>query len=367
MDFSFREEQHAVYETMSTLGASVAEVPAAERLARLAAGGALGLPIDVRFGGQGHDLVTTAHAYEALGASLPDGGVLLAAGAHLFGVALVVQQLGTEEQQHRWLPQLSTGAIVATVAATEADSGSNVGAIRSRVAPRETGGFVAEGDKCYVTNAAGADVFLFIGRPAPTARGLTAALVAKQPQVTVGDPWPTIGLRNAGLAPVSFRRCPVDEGDVLGRAGAGMAVFQTAMTYERALVLCFRLGAMQRALHEATRFARERRLAGRPIADHQVVAHRLAGMKLRLETAKLLCYRAAWMLDQGQRAQGDAALAKWHVAEAAVQSATDALLLRGGAGFLETSGLGADLDDALGGSIHSGTQDVLPLIVARGL
>jgi alkylation response protein AidB-like acyl-CoA dehydrogenase len=90
-------------------------------------------------------------------------------------------------------------------------------------------------------------------------------------------------------------------------------------------------------------------------------------MKLRLETARLLVYRTAWALDQGERAQADAALAKWHLAEAALHSATDALLLRGGAGFLESATLGAQLNDALGGSIHSGTQDVLPLIVARAL
>jgi alkylation response protein AidB-like acyl-CoA dehydrogenase len=124
---------------------------------------------------------------------------------------------------------------------------------------------------------------------------------------------------------------------------------------------------MERALDEAVHFARDRRPGGQPIARHQAVSHRLARMKLRLETSRLLIYRAAWELDQGRRARAEAALAKWHVGDAALASALDALVLRGGAGYLEDSGLPSAVDDALGGTIHSGTPDVLATIVARWL
>jgi alkylation response protein AidB-like acyl-CoA dehydrogenase len=139
------------------------------------------------------------------------------------------------------------------------------------------------------------------------------------------------------------------------------------MTYERALVLAFRLGAMQRGLDEAVRFVRERRLGDQAIAEHQAVQHRIARMKRRLETSRLLVYRAAWLIDSGERATAEAALAKWHLAEAAMTSAFDALQLRGASGYLAASGLCAELDDTLGGSIHSGTEDVLASIVARCL
>ncbi|WP_199694411.1 acyl-CoA dehydrogenase family protein, partial [Sorangium cellulosum] len=165
----------------------------------------------------------------------------------------------------------------------------------------------------------------------------------------------------------SFRGCEVGPDALLGRAGAGLAVFQIAMTYERALILAFRLGAMERALGEAVRFAREREIGGQAIARHQAVAHRAAQMKLRLETSRLLVYRAAWELDQGRRGQAEAALAKWHAADSAVLFALDDLWLRGGAGYLEESGLPSAVDDALGGSIHSGTSDVLATVVARWL
>jgi alkylation response protein AidB-like acyl-CoA dehydrogenase len=172
-----------------------------------------------------------------------------------------------------------------------------------------------------------------------------------------------VGLRSARLAPVAY---DTEADGVLGRAGAGMAVFQTAMSFERALVLAFRLGAMARGLDEAIAFARTRRLGDAPIAHHQAVSHRIARMKLRLESARLLVYRAAWLLDRGERdAHGEAALAKWHLADAAVESALDAIRLRGGAGYQTEAGLAVELDDAVGGTIHSGTADVLADIVAR--
>jgi len=146
-----------------------------------------------------------------------------------------------------------------------------------------------------------------------------------------------------------------------------MAVFQLAMTYERALVLAFRLGAMGRTLDEAVRFVKQRKVGDKPIADHQAVTHRLARMKRRLECSRLLVYRAAWELDQGGRGHAEAALAKWQLADAALESALDGVQLRGGAGFLREAGLGDAVHDALGGAIHSGTQDVCASIVSRWL
>jgi alkylation response protein AidB-like acyl-CoA dehydrogenase len=124
---------------------------------------------------------------------------------------------------------------------------------------------------------------------------------------------------------------------------------------------------MEAALDEAIRFARTREIGGGPIGRHQAVSHRVAHMKLRLETSRLLIYRAAWLLDRGERAQAEAALAKWHLADSALASALDACRLRGGAGFLEPSGLPGAIDDALGATAHSGTQDVLATVVARWL
>ncbi|WP_437672907.1 acyl-CoA dehydrogenase family protein [Sorangium sp. So ce131] len=396
MDFGWTAAQRAAYDRMRALGADADAAAPEDRMGVLARGGALGLAIPRALGGEGLDLVTTALAYEGLGATLRDGGVLLAAGAHLFGVALLVARVGTADQQRAWLPRMARGDCMATVAATEAGAGSDVASVQATADRTAAGGFRLTGEKRYVTWADRADVYLAVARAggegravvdvthvahvahvahaahAPrAARGLTALLVpraaAPEGSVRPGAPLATAGLRGARLAPVSFSGCELGPDALLGRAGAGLAVFQIAMTYERALILAFRLGAMERALGEAVRFTRERELGGQPIARHQAVAHRVAQMKLRLETSRLLIYRAAWALDQGDRAQAEAALAKWHTSDSAVLFALDALHLRGGAGYLEESGLPSAVDDALGGSIHSGTSDVLATVVARWL
>src|SRR5262245_30406390 len=115
MDFGFTDAQRDLFARMSALGARAQAAPFAERLSVLAAGGALGLSIPSEYGGSGLDLVTTAGAYETLGARLHDGGALLAAGAHLFGVAMMIAKIGTAEQKERWLPKLATGEVIATV------------------------------------------------------------------------------------------------------------------------------------------------------------------------------------------------------------------------------------------------------------
>lgn len=366
MEFGWTRAQRDAHERMRALGAEADATSPDARLGVLARGGALGLAIPSIHGGGGLDLVTAAYAFEGLGATLRDGGVLLAAGAHLFGVALTLMRVGTEAQKQTWLPRLATGEALATIAATEADSGSDIAAVQT-VAERAGEGFVLTGQKRYVTLAPHAHVFLVVARNGNDARGLVTLLAPRGPGVLVGERLDTAGLAGAALAPVLFSGCELGPEALLGRPGAGLAVFQIAMAFERALVLSFRLGAMERQLLEAVQFARSRKVGGLSIAKHDAVAHRIARMSLRLETSRMLVYRAAWALDQGDRAQAEAALAKWHVADCAVESALDAMRLRGGAGFLESSGLPEAIDDALGGTIHSGTQDVLATIVARWL
>jgi alkylation response protein AidB-like acyl-CoA dehydrogenase len=364
MDFGFTAAQKELFSRMAALGERAEAAAPSERLSILAEGGALGLSIPAEYGGGGLDLVSTAGAYEALGATLRDGGVLLAAGAHLFGVAMMIAKVGTLEQKERWLPGLARGEVIATVGATEEGSGSDIGAAQA-VAEPDGEGFRLTGRKRYVTAAARAGLYFVVARDGKGGRGLTALLVPREARgITVGEPLAVTGLRGAELAPVAFEGTAVDPSALLGRPGAGLAVFQIAMTYERALILAFRLGAMAAELRSSVAFVRGRRLGDTSIAKHQAVSHRVARMKMRLETARLVTYRAAWALDQGERAQAEAALAKWHVAESATSFVLDALKLRGGHGFLEESGLMAHLDDTIGGGIHSGTEDVLAGIVA---
>lgn len=367
MDFGLNDAQRELVARMTALGERAAREPASMRLGALAEGGALGLSIPADHGGGGLDLVSAALAYEALGRALPDGGALLAAGAHLFGVAMMIARVGTPAQKARWLPKLATGEVIATVCATEEESGSDVGAAVTLAEPWNEG-FRVTGKKRYVTAAGRAGLYFVVAKNGGAGRGLVALLVPSDAKgIAAGERLAVAGLRSAELAPVAFEGVEVGADAIVGRAGAGLAVFQVAMTFERALILAFRLGAMDAQLREAIAFARKRKIGDAPIAKHQAVAHRIARMKMRLETARLMTLRAAWALDRGERAQSEAALAKWHVAEAAALSAMDAIKIRGGAAFLEESGLVQTLDDTMGNLQHSGTEDVLANIVAAWL
>lgn len=362
MDFAFDAETSALHERMRALGPTVAASD--DPMAALAEAGVLGLSVATAFGGGGRSLLAAAHAFEGLGYAGVDGGLLLAAGAHLFGVAMTLQRIGTEAQQERWLPDLAAGRRLATVGATEHDAGSDIGAVTTAFEATE-GGYSVRGRKRYVTWADRADCVLVVGRTGEQ-RGLTCALVDRD-AITAEPPYDTEGLAGARLAAITIDGT-VPEGAILGRPGGGMAVFQASMTYERALVLAFRLGVMERQLEEAIDFARRRKVGGTAVSKHQAVSHRVARMKARLESSRLLCYRAAWAIDQGdRRSHADAALAKWHLADAAVENALDALRVTGGAGYLREAGRVEPLVDALGGTIHSGTGDVLANIVAGWL
>ena len=368
MDFGLNDAQRELVARMQALGERAGREPAEKRLGVLAEGGALGLSIPAEHGGGGLDLVSTALAYEALGRTLPDGGVLLAAGAHLFGVAMLIVRAGTPEQKARWLPKLATGEVIATVCATEEGSGSDIAGAETLAEPRADGGFRVTGHKRYVTAAARAGLYFVVAKNGGVGKGLVALLVPSgEKGITPGEKLVVAGLKNAELGPVAFDGVEVPADAVVGRAGAGLAAFQIAMTFERALILAYRLGAMDTQLRDAIAFARRRHLGDVPIAKHQAVSHRVARMKLRLETARLVTFRAAWALDRGERAQMEGALAKWHVAEAAATSAIDAIKVRGGASFLEESGLVQTLDDTMGNLQHSGTEDVLTNIVAAWL
>jgi len=324
MDFGWSEEQGELHERMKELGARANAVEPDERFALLAAGGALRLCLPREYGGEGRSYLDGARAFEGLGETLDDGGLLLAAGAHVFGVAAMVASVGTDAQKTRWLPHLASGEQIATVAATEEASGSDIASVNGLSVAQSDGTFRVTAKKRFVTYADRASVFFVVVRDSREGRGLDAILVPRDAGgITVGERWGTAGLSGARLAPIELDSTPVERDALLGRAGAGLAVFQTAMTYERALVLAFRLGAMARDLDDAVRFAKKRRVGGVPICKHQAVAHRVARMKQRLETARLLTYRAAWSLDQGRKSQDIAALAKWHVADAAMASALD--------------------------------------------
>jgi len=162
-----------------------------------------------------------------------------------------------------------------------------------------------------------------------------------------------------------MENCFIPEENRLGPEGAGSRIFNHSMEWERSCILASNLGAMERQLETSIQYARDRTQGGQPIGKYQSVANRIVDMKVRLETARLLLYKVAWLKKEGKSAVMEAAMAKLYLSEAFVSSGFDAIRTLGGYGYMTEFEVERDLRDAIGGTIYSGTSDIQRNIIAR--
>jgi L-prolyl-PCP dehydrogenase len=342
----------------------------AEREWRLSAeAGLLGACIPECYGGGGHDALAVAHIVEGFARGCCDTGLVFSACAHLLACAMPIAEHGDAALKDRVLPKLSGGDWVGANAITEADAGSDVHALAT-TAVRDGSRYVLNGTKSFVTNGPVADAFLVYASTAPKDGylGISAFVVAGDaPGLIRGEHFDKMGLTSAPVCEVRFEDCVIDERDRVGSEGAGAAVFRSSMDWERACLFAQYLGVMDRQLDEVVTFAGRRRQFGKPIGRHQAIAHRVADMKLRLDSARLLLHRACWMKTQGLESTLEVSLAKLAVSEAAVRSGLDAIQIFGALGVRADTGVSSALWDALPSTIFSGTSEIQRDLVARRL
>ena len=280
-----------------------------------------------------------------------------------------ILKFGSDDQRQRFLTPLCRGSWIGAHGMSEPDSGSDAFSLRT-VAERRANHYVLNGGKTFVSNAPVADVFLVFASIdlSKGALGVTGFLIERTfPGFTVGQPIAKMGLKTSPMAELSFDNCLVPAENRLGREGRGATIFNDSMEWERSCILASTLGTMQRQLEHSVRYAKERRQFGKPIGQFQSVSNRLAEMKVRLETARLLLYRAAWMKQQGCPAGLEAAAAKLYVSEAMVRNGLDAVQIHGGYGYTTEYEFERELRDAVGSTLYSGTSEIQRAIIARHL
>jgi alkylation response protein AidB-like acyl-CoA dehydrogenase len=167
------------------------------------------------------------------------------------------------------------------------------------------------------------------------------------------------------MGELQFDDCWIPEDRRIGPEGAGASIFQSTMVWERSFIFSSHVGAMQRQLDDCIAFAREREVFGQPVSRFQSVSNRIAEMKLRVVTSRLMLHRVAAMMEDGVGDVTSAALTKLHISEAFLASGLDAVRIHGGAGYLGGAQSELDLRDSLGGVIYSGTSDVQREVIAR--
>ncbi|MEM9921366.1 MAG: acyl-CoA dehydrogenase family protein [Bacteroidota bacterium] len=306
-------------------------------------------------------------AMEGFGYACPDNGLPFGLNAQMWTIQLPVVQFGTEAQKQKFLPPFVKGQWIGAHALTEDNIGSDVFNMEMR-AEKQDGGYVLNGKKRLVTLAPVADVALVFANVNPKLGkwGVTAFLVEKgTPGFTASPVRSKMGLRTIPIGEFYFENCFVPTENRLGGEGAGFSLSNHSLEYERCSILASQLGAMERQLEVAIEYAKKRTQYGQPIGKFQSVSNRIAEMKLRLETSRLLLYKVAWLKQVGQSAMMEAALLKLQLSECFLDSSMDSIRIHGGNGYMTDYGIERDLRDAVGGVLYAGTSDIQRNIVAR--
>lgn len=346
-------------------------VDATDRKNWLLAGelGLLGLCLPTDYGGGGLGAFDTALALEAFGAGCPDTGFAFAACAHLLACALPVAEYGTPELRNRYLADLCSGRAIAANAMTEEGAGSDVSALgaRAQVSPD---GFLLSGTKSFASNAPVADLLVTYAVTDERAGYLGVsgfALPSTLAGISRSEPFDKLGLSSCAAGSVNFDAVELSGWHTLGSPGQGSAIFQHSMLWERGCLFAIYLGMMARQLDATIRQVRSRKQFGQRISEFQAVSHRVVDMVQRLDSARLMLYRACWLIDSGEPAAAAVAQSKLAVSEAAVANSIDAIQLFGGRGYLTETGIEQHLRDSVGSTLFSGTSEIQRELIAQGV
>jgi len=376
LDFSWSEEQAAFRKEVirfakEELNDDVARRDRDEEFPfdfwkKCAAFGIQGLPVPPEYGGGGADTLTTVCALEALGYGCKDNGFLF-----LLERAHVDHGDSVDGVRHR-RAETPVPAEVDQRGMDRAALHDRAGFRFGRLQPEDSGGtqgrpLCDQWQQDVHHHTIYGDLFIVFANvdPSKGANGVTGFLIEKgTPGLVVGQKLHKMGLRTSPMSEVALVDCEVPAENILGKEGSGQAIFTHSMEWERTCILASHLGMMQRLQETCVKYARERRQFGEPIGKYSAIGNKIADMEVRLESGRLLVYKAAWLKSQGRHALREASMAKLYVSEACVQSCLDAIQIHGGYGYMTEYEMERDLRDAISGKLYSGTSEIQRVIIA---
>lgn len=329
--------------------------------------GLFGLSIPEEYGGLGIDMVGKCALYEEIGAT--HNGYTTLIGAHT-GIGTVgIVEMGNEQQKRKYLPDMASGERLGAFALTEPQAGSHATNLKT-TAVKKGDKYILNGLKHYITNATKADVFtvMAVTDPEKGAKGITSFIVEKGfPGFQVGAAEKKMGLHGSHSAEVIMEDCEVPVENVLGSEGQGYVNALKILANGRAGLAARNLGSSQHLLDLSVTFAKERVQFGKPIIEHQAVAHMLSEMAIDVEVLRSFMYRVAWMVDQGQQVIKEAAMVKLFGSEVYNRVADKALQVHGGIGYIADYPIERYYRDARITRIYEGTSEIQKNIIAGRL
>jgi len=348
-------------------------MPVIRKMAEL---GYFGLIFPVDHGGMGLDTMSMAIVTEELSRGWLSVGSVM---TRMLITGSLIMASGTEEQKQRWLPRIASGELLTAAAFTEPDVGSDTAAMKLRAVKTPDGkGYELFGEKTWCTFANRAHVLTVLARTNPGAqpkhKGLSILLVEKEPgdefhpPKLTGGAIPTIGYKGMKSYSLGFDGFACPRENLLGEQ-EGRGFYQLMATYEYARIqtAARAVGVAQAALEKAIRYARERVQFGKPIAEHQVIRHKIAHCATELEAARQLCYYAAQAKDEGKRCDLEAGYAKAFGAEMAERVTSECLQVFGGYGYSREYPVQRYWRDARVFRIFEGTSEIQYEVIAKRL
>jgi acyl-CoA dehydrogenase len=276
---------------------------------------------------------------------------------------------GTEEQKRTFLTPLCAEPRLGAFALTEPGSGSDAASITTR-AHRAGDEYVLNGSKRFITNGGVASLYIIFATLNPELRhkGICAFVVPREtPGLSVGKEEDKMGQRASNTTEVILEDAAVPAFNRLGEEGEGFKVAMRTLDYSRAGIASTALGVARAAMEAAIAYAKERVQFGRPIAGFQAIQFMLADMAIKIETARLMCWKAAWLIDHGQPNRLDSAIAKCYASDIAMQVTTDAVQVFGGYGYIKEYPVEKYMRDAKLIQIYEGTNQIQRLVISREL
>jgi alkylation response protein AidB-like acyl-CoA dehydrogenase len=336
-----------------------------EAIAKMPDLGLTGLQVPEDYGGAALDSISVAIAMEELGRACGSTG--LSVEAHNELCCLPIVTWGTDAQKRRFLPRLTSGEVLGSIALTEPNAGSDLMGARTR-AVKDGNEWVITGSKAWITNASLAPVIVTLTRTDPDAdtRGFSMILVeTDRAGLEVAPPEKKMGTRASPAHMLTFDAVRVPRENLLGDEGRGLHQALATLDSGRIAVGALCVGLAQAAFDAARTYAKERSAFGQRLADHQAIQFKLADAATQIEAARLLVYRAAWAKDQGVSYTKLASMAKLFASEAVERIAFEAIQIHGGYGYSAEFPVERIYRDQRLMTIGEGTSEILRLVISR--
>lgn len=327
----------------------------------------MGIPFPTEFGGAGGDVLSYILAVEELSKVCATTGVILS--AHTSLCASLINENGTPAQKEKYLRDLCTGNKIGAFGLTEPGAGTDA-AGQQTTAVLDGDNYILNGSKIFITNGGVADTFIIFAMTDKSkgTKGISAFIVEKGFQgFSIGKKEDKLGIRASSTTELIFENCIVPKENLIGREGKGFGIAMKTLDGGRIGIAAQALGIAEGALEEAIKYMKERKQFGRPISAFQGLQWMVAEMSTKIEAARFLVYKAAWLKENKQPYSVDAARAKLYAAEVAMDVTTKAVQLFGGYGYTKEYPIERMMRDAKITEIYEGTSEVQKMVISGSL